>query len=49
MKVRNILEDKELLVSEQIIEIKEKSEWAATNTARKKLAAAFADQVLYGI
>ena len=49
MKVRNVLEDKEMLVSEQTIEIKEKSEWAATNSARKKLAAAFADQVLYGI
>ncbi len=49
LKARHILQNKELFATTIISEATEKSEWAAINAARKKLAYTASNQVLYGM
>lgn len=49
LKVRNILQNKELFATTIISESTDKTEWAAINAARKKLALTASDQILYGM
>ena len=49
LKVRNILQNKELLFTTVLSEATEKTEWAAINAARKKLALLTSDKILYGM
>jgi len=49
LKVRHILKNKELISTTIVSEATEKSEWAAINSARKKLAYTASNQILYGM
>ncbi len=49
LKVRHILQNKELMATTIVSEATEKSEWAAINAARKKLAYTASNQILYGM
>lgn len=49
LKARHILKNKELMSTTIVSEATEKTEWAAINSARKKLAYTASNQILYGM